>query len=91
MVWPQAPVKVYLTADPGARAARRARESGAVDVVATEQSLRERDRIDSGRTTAPLVMADGAARLDTTTYTLDEVIGLLVGLVEEAGSAEATR
>ena len=91
MVWPQAPVKVYLTADPGARAARRALESGAVDVGATEQSLRERDRIDSGRATAPLVMADGAAQLDTTTYTLDEVIGLLVGLVEEAGAQGAAR
>ena len=84
VVWPQAQVKVYLTADPGARAARRALEVGASDVGATEASLRERDRIDSGRATAPLVMADGAAQLDTTSYTLDEVIGVLVGLVESA-------
>ncbi len=84
VVWPQAPVKVYLTADPAARAARRALEAGAGDVSATEASLRERDRIDSGRATAPLVMADGAAHLDTTSYTLDEVIGLLAGLVESA-------
>lgn len=84
VVWPQAQVKVFLTADPGARAARRALEAGASDVSATEASLRERDRIDSGRATAPLVMADGAAHLDTTTYTLDEVIGTLVGLVESA-------
>ena len=46
--------------------------------------LRERDRIDSGRATAPLVQADGAVHLDTTPYTLDEVISLLVGLVEQA-------
>ena len=96
VVWPQAQVKVYLTADPGARAARRALEAGASDVSATEASLRERDRIDSGRATAPLVMADGAAHLDTTTYTLDEVIGVLVGLVESAevaaeGAAEPGR
>ncbi len=84
VVWPQAQVKVFLTADPGARAARRAREVGASDVGATEESLRERDRIDSGRATAPLVMADGAAHLDTTSYTLDEVIATLVGLVEAA-------
>ncbi len=85
VVWPQAQVKVYLTADPSARAARRALEAGASDVDATEASLRERDRIDSGRATAPLKMADGAAHLDTTAYTLDEVIGVLVGLVESAG------
>ncbi len=85
VVWPQSQVKVYLTADPSARAARRALEAGAADVASTEASLRERDRIDSGRATAPLKMADGAAHLDTTTYTLDEVIGMLVGLVESAG------
>ena len=89
VVWPQAQVKVYLTADPGARAARRALESGAGDVGATEASLRERDRIDSGRATAPLVMADGAAHVDTTSYTLDEVVTTLVGLVEDAAERSA--
>ena len=84
VVWPQAEVKAYLTADPAARAARRALEEGGSDVGATEQVLRERDRIDSGRATAPLVQADGAVHLDTTPYTLDEVISLLVGLVEQA-------
>ena len=87
VVWPQAQVKVYLTADPAARAARRSLEEGGSDLGATEASLRERDRIDSGRTTAPLVMADGAAHLDTTTYTLEEVIDLLVGLVHEVEAA----
>ncbi|MDO9455122.1 (d)CMP kinase [Nocardioides sp.] len=84
VVWPQAEVKAYLTADPAARAARRALEEGGSDVVATEQVLRERDRIDSGRATAPLVQADGAVHVDTTPFTLDEVISLLVGLVEQA-------
>jgi cytidylate kinase len=81
-VWPEAEVKVYVTADPAARAARRALEEGGSDVAATEQVLRERDRIDSGRATAPLVQADGAVHVDTTPYTLDEVIDLLVDLVE---------
>lgn len=82
VVWPQAEVKVYLTADPAARAARRALEEGGSDVAATEQVLRERDRIDSGRATAPLVQADGAVHLDTTPHTLDEVVSTLVELVE---------
>ncbi|MFB9312243.1 (d)CMP kinase [Nocardioides plantarum] len=89
VVWPQAEVKVYVTADPAARAARRAREEGGSDVGATERVLRERDRIDSGRATAPLVQADGAVHLDTTSYTLDEVVSLLVGLVEQTLDAPA--
>ncbi|MCW2815866.1 MAG: cytidylate kinase, partial [Nocardioides sp.] len=48
VVWPQAEVKAYLTADPAARAARRAREQGGADLRSTEEVLRERDRIDSG-------------------------------------------
>lgn len=84
VVAPDAPVKVYLSADPSARAARRAAEQGAADVAATEASLLARDKIDSGRATAPLVQADGAVHIDTTDYTLDEVIGLIVGLVETA-------
>lgn len=86
VVVPDAPVKVYLSADPSARALRRAAEAGGADVEATRESLLARDRIDSGRATAPLVMADGAVHIDTTPYTLDEVIGLVVGLVEDAGA-----
>ena len=82
VVVPDAPVKVYLTADAAARAVRRAAEEGGSDVAATEASLLARDTIDSGRATAPLVMADGAVHIDTTPYTLDEVIDLVVALVE---------
>ncbi len=82
VVWPSAPLKIYLSADPAARALRRAAEQGGADLAATQESLLARDRIDSGRATAPLVMADGAVHLDTTPYTLDEVIAQLVELVE---------
>lgn len=82
VVWPQAEVKVFLTADAEARAARRAAEEGGSDLAATEQSLRDRDRIDSGRAAAPLVMPDGAIQLDTTSYTLDEVVDLVIGLAQ---------
>lgn len=82
VVCPDAPVKVYLTADPAARAQRRAAEEGGSDLTATEQSLLARDRIDSGRATAPLTMADGAVHIDTTFHTLDEVIDQVVALVE---------
>ncbi len=81
VVWPQADVKLYLTADADARALRRAAEEGGSDVSVTVQVLQERDRIDSGRATAPLVMADGAVHIDTTPYSLEEVIEQVVGLV----------
>ena len=83
VVVPDAPVKLYLSADPSARAVRRAAEAGG-DVAATQESLLARDRIDSGRATAPLTMADGAVHIDTTPYTLDEVIARVVALVEDA-------
>ena len=82
VVAPNAPVKVYLTADASARAVRRAAEEGGSDVTATQESLLARDKIDSGRATAPLVMADGAVHIDTTAYSLAEVIDLVVDLVE---------
>lgn len=80
VVWPAAALKVFLTADPTARAARRAAEAGTTDVTATQESLLNRDRIDSGRAVAPLTMADGAVRIDTTELTLDEVVDMIVGL-----------
>ncbi len=83
VVCPDAPVKIYLTADPAARAARRAVENGGADVAATEESLLARDKIDSGRAVAPLTMADGAVHVDSTHRTLAEVVDLVVGLVME--------
>lgn len=83
VVAPTAQVKVYLTADPSARAARRSAELvGGGDVQATEQDLLRRDRLDSGRAAAPLAMAEDAHHIDTTPYTLEEVIDQVVALVE---------
>ncbi|TWG97836.1 cytidylate kinase [Nocardioides sp. J9] len=83
VVCPDAEVKVYLTADPAARAARRALENGGADVAATEASLLARDQIDSGRAVAPLTMVEGAVHVDSTDLTLEEVIDTVVGLVME--------
>ncbi|WP_199286860.1 (d)CMP kinase [Nocardioides houyundeii] len=82
VVAPDAQVKVYLTADAAARASRRVLEEGGSDVGATQASLLARDAIDSTRSTAPLVMPDGAVHIDTTSYTLDEVIDQVVALVQ---------
>jgi cytidylate kinase len=84
VVWPQAEVKLYLTADPAARAARRAAENGSSSVEATEADLLRRDAIDSGRTSAPLVVPAGALHLPTTPWDLDAVTDRVVAIVEDA-------
>ncbi|MEX0429155.1 (d)CMP kinase [Nocardioides sp. DS6] len=90
VVWPQAQVKLYVTADPAARAARRALEEGGSDAARVQASLEARDRIDASRTTSPLVQADGAVHLDTTPYTLEEVVDQVVALVEDAKATART-
>lgn len=96
VVLPDATAKIYLTADPEARAARRALEdagrSGADapehgDIAATAASLAQRDAIDSGRAVAPLRRADGAVQVDGTYLSLDEVIATIVDIVNEAAAA----
>jgi CMP/dCMP kinase len=87
VVWPGAEVKVYLTADPSARALRRTAENGAGSVHATEADLIRRDAIDSGRATAPLTVPAGAVHIDTTPYTLQEVVDRVVALVRDTVGA----
>ena len=84
VVAPDADVKVYLTADPDARAVRRAAERSGSDVHATREDLIRRDTIDSGRAAAPLTMAADARHIDTTPYSLDEVVDQVVALVHQA-------
>jgi CMP/dCMP kinase len=84
VVAPDADVKVYLTADPDARAVRRAAERSGSDVRATREDLIRRDTIDSGRAAAPLTMAADARHIDTTPYSLEEVVDQVVALVHEA-------
>jgi cytidylate kinase len=91
VVWPNADVKLYLTADPAARAARRAAESAGASVDATEADLLRRDAIDSARAAAPLVVPDGAIHLDTTPWDLDEVIDRVTRIVEEARNRRVHR
>jgi cytidylate kinase len=87
VVAPDATVKVFLTADPEARAVRRAAEQSGADVAATHEDLVRRDRFDSGRATSPLAMAADARHIDTTPYTLDEVVAQVVDLVHRATRA----
>ena len=86
-VFPDAEVKVFLTARPEVRAARRAAELRATgDEVAEAEvlaALLERDRRDSEREVAPLRRAADAVEVDTSDLTLDEVVDAVVAVVRE--------
>jgi cytidylate kinase len=87
-VLPDADLKIFLTASPEARAARRSGELKGADVNATREALIQRDAADSSRKTSPLAKADDAVEVDTTELTLDEVIEHVVALVEEKRAAK---
>lgn len=86
-VFPDAGVKVFLTARPEIRAARRAEELRAngedVDVAEVLAALLERDRRDSEREVAPLRRAADAVEVDTSALTFDEVVAAVVAIVEK--------
>lgn len=73
VVFPDATLKVFLTASPAIRARRRVAESGG-DVEAIARSIAERDRLDSTRADSPLATADGSIVVDTSDMTIDEVV-----------------
>jgi cytidylate kinase len=77
VVWPDAQLKVYLTASEQVRARRRAGELVGADVHAIAESLRRRDAFDSGRATSPLRRPDGSTEIDTSELSIDEVVELL--------------
>jgi cytidylate kinase len=79
VVLPDADVKIYLTASPHERAARRVGQNGGdLEVVARE--IESRDRIDSSRSDSPLRPADDAVHLDSTGMSIDEVVSAIVGI-----------
>ena len=83
VVFPDAPLKVFLTASEDARAERRSREmlDRQYDEVAAD--LARRDRIDSTRAASPLSSAADAVQVDTTDLSADQVVEHVLALVAE--------
>ena len=75
VIFPDAPVRVFLHADPEVRSKRRAAQ-GETDAI------QDRDAKDSSRTTAPLTCPEGAVSIDTGTHSVEEVVEDIVQLVE---------
>lgn len=80
VVFPEADLKLYITASPRVRAERRVMEIGG-DVNEVEVSIIERDRKDSNREHSPLTEPDDAIVVDTTGLTIEEVLDRILGLI----------
>lgn len=74
VVFPDAELKVYLTASPEVRATRRSNEVTDLDYEVVAADLARRDALDQGRDVDPLTQVDGALLLDTTDLSVDEIV-----------------
>ncbi len=84
VIFPEAAVKVFLTASAHERAKRRhnqLRQKGIGGTFAAlYEDIRRRDARDAGRAVAPLVPAEDATEVDTTSLNIDEVVAIIVEL-----------
>ncbi len=87
VVFPDAELKLYLTASPRTRAQRRVAEAGG-DVDEIEAAIAARDHYDSNRADSPLTFADGSFVVDTTASSVDEVLAHIVELMSKGIDAE---
>ncbi|WP_210432837.1 (d)CMP kinase [Rhodococcus sp. DMU1] len=91
VVFPDADVKIYLTASAEARAQRRNRqnitEGRGDDYEAVLAAVQRRDHLDSTRAVSPLRAADDAVVVDTSDMDIDEVIAALAAVVAEQTGA----
>lgn len=89
VVFPDADVKIFLTASSEERARRRVSERAAKgeqsDYAATLEAIVRRDALDSSRDTAPLVAAPDATVIDTTGLDFEAVVSRVLALIKGAG------
>jgi CMP/dCMP kinase len=85
VVFPEAPVKIYMTASDEERAQRRSQEMLDMHYDEVAADIARRDHVDSTRQHAPMAAAADAVVVDTTAVTVDEVVGMVLRLATEAG------
>ncbi len=95
VVFPDAPLKIYLTASADERARRRWRQLRAqgveADLAALYREIAARDARDASRKASPLRPAADAVQIDTTGIGIEEVVARVLALAAEAGLAPAVR
>jgi len=84
VVFPDAALKLFVTASPRVRAQRRVAETGG-DVREVEASIIERDRRDSTRDSSPLLVATDAVEIDTSDLAISDVVAEVVRMAAERG------
>ncbi|MBL8775240.1 MAG: (d)CMP kinase [Acidimicrobiales bacterium] len=89
VVFPDADLKVFLTADLGERARRRSAQAGGSDASEVQSSLAERDERDTVRSHSPLRPAPDASVIDTTTLSLEEVVQRVLTLWADSTSGDS--
>jgi cytidylate kinase len=86
IICPNADVKIFVTAQSETRAQRRALELKSrgekVDFAAVLADIQKRDERDSSRSSAPLIMASDAIRLDTTGLDVEKSVAAAIAIVE---------
>jgi CMP/dCMP kinase len=83
VVFPEAELKVYLTASEDVRAQRRHREAAELDYEETRALIADRDALDSSRADSPLREPDGAITVDTTDLGVDQIVDRIVALLPD--------
>ncbi|MNR86797.1 Cytidylate kinase [compost metagenome] len=91
VVFPNAPVKIFLVASPMERARRRAKDLEAkghtVDLEELAAEIARRDAYDSNRAVSPLKPAADAVHVDTDTMTADQVVDRILAIAQERQEA----
>lgn len=82
VVFPNAEVKIYLTASPEVRANRRYLEDGSLSYEKILEDILKRDYDDSHREHSPLKVADGAKIIDTDNLSFEEVVEKIIGVIK---------
>lgn len=83
VVFPDATLKVYLTASPLVRAQRRVAQTGGI-VEQIADAIAARDSQDSTRSDSPLLQTDDAVTIDTSNQSIDQVLDQIVALLPKA-------
>lgn len=93
VVFPNADVKIFLTAALDTRADRRANEyiekGSNVLVDDIKNNLSNRDKIDSSRNDSPLIKASDAIEVDTTNVTIDEQVDLILDVIKRVADKKS--
>ncbi len=81
VVFPDASLKIYLTASEEVRAQRRAAEIEEGDVASIAADIERRDTVDTQRSASPLMEAEDAIVVDTSEMTLEQVVDHVIELI----------